>query len=96
MIVPPAVKLRHAKFVVVSSQYSRKKTVSGMHSSRYRIVRVWYFFPREDSLEKYRRCALLLLWSFAGQVHAVVCWYVTDKYVCVASYLTCFLLLIAD
>ena len=38
-----------------------------------------------------------LLWSFAPQVQAVVCWYVTDKYVCVASYLTCSsLLLIAD
>ena len=49
-----------------------------MHSSRYRIVSL-VFFPREDSLEKYRRYALLLLWSltpllrsFAGQVQAVV------------------------
>ena len=69
-------KLRHAR-VVVSIQYPRKKPVSGMHSSRCRIV--WCYFFREDSLEKYRRCALVLpwsltplLWSFAGQVQAVV------------------------
>ena len=37
IIVPPVVKLRHTK-VVVSGQYPRKKPVSGMHSSRYRIV----------------------------------------------------------
>ena len=42
IIVPHVVKLRHAK-VVVSGQYPRKKPVSGMHSSRYRIV--WCFFP---------------------------------------------------
>ena len=53
IIVPPLVKLRHAK-VVVSRQYPRKKLVSGMHSSRYRIV--WCFFSRQDSLETYRRC----------------------------------------
>ena len=76
IIVPPVVKLRHAK-VVVSRQYPRKKPVSGMHSSWYRIV--WCLFSREDSLEKFRRCALLLLWSltpllwsFAGQVQAIV------------------------
>ena len=37
IIVPPVVKLRHAK-VVVSRQYLREKPVSSMHSSRYRIV----------------------------------------------------------
>ena len=41
------IKLRHAK-VVVSRQYPRKKPVSGMHSSRYRIV--WCFFPEKKTL----------------------------------------------
>ena len=78
LIVPRVVKLRHAN-VLVSRQYPRKKPVSGMHSSRYRTVCLVFFFPESESLEKYRRCALLLLWSltlllwsFAGQVHAVV------------------------
>ena len=45
VVPPPVVKLRHAK-VVVSRQYSRKKPVSGMHSSRYRIVFLFFFLPR--------------------------------------------------
>ena len=87
IMVPPVVMLRHAK-VVVSRPYPRKKTVSGMHSSRIASYVLGVFFPREDFFEKYRRCALLLLWSltpllwsFAGQVQAVVRWYVTDTYV---------------
>ena len=79
IIVPPVVKLRHAK-VVVSLQYPRKKPESGMHSSCIAPYAFGFFFPREDFVEKqYRRCALLLLWSltpllwsFAGQVQAVV------------------------
>ena len=78
MSVPPAVKLRHAK-VVVSRQYPRQKPVNGMHSSRIVPYAFGVFFPRGDVSAKYRRCALLLLWSltpllwsFAGQVQAVV------------------------
>ena len=78
IIVPPVVKLRHAK-VVVSRQYPRKKPVSGMHLSHIASYAFGVFFSREDFLEKYRRCALLLLWSltpllwsFSGQVQAVV------------------------
>ena len=52
IIVPPLVKLRHVKVVVSTGrQHSRKKPGSGMHSSRYRIVRC--FFPRENFFEKY-------------------------------------------
>ena len=29
-----------------------------------------------------------LLWSIAGQLHVIVCWYVTEKHVRVASYFT--------
>ena len=69
-------KLRHPK-VVVSRQYPRKKPVSGMHSSRIASDAFNDFFSREDSLEKYGRCALLLLWPVAmvvcrSQVQAVV------------------------
>ena len=78
IIVSPVVKLRHAK-VVVSRKCPRKKPVSGMYSSRITSYAFIVFFPREDFLEKYRRCPLLLLWSltpllwsFAGQVQAVV------------------------
>ena len=48
IIVPPVVKLRHAK-VVVSRQYPKKKTVSRMHLSRYHIV-FWCFFSPEKTL----------------------------------------------
>ena len=54
IIVPPVVKLRHTK-VVVSRQYSRKKPVSGMHSSRYRIVLCLYF-PRRPFGEIWAVC----------------------------------------
>ena len=54
--------------------------MSGMHSSRIASYAFGVFFFREDFLkEKYRQCALLmlwsltpLLWSLAGQVQAVV------------------------
>ena len=47
IIVSSDAKLRHAK-VEVSRQYPRKKPVSGMHSSRYRIVGC--FFSPEKTL----------------------------------------------
>ena len=84
IIVPPVVKLRHAKGVV-SRQYPRKKPVSGMHSSRIASYAFGVFFSREDSLEKYRRCALLLLRSLTPLLWSLLvkcrrsCWYVTDK-----------------
>ena len=78
IVVRPAGKLRHAK-VVVSRLLPRKKPVGGMHSSRSALYAFGVFFRREDLLEKYRWCAMLLLWSltpvlwsFAGQVQAVV------------------------
>ena len=49
------VKLRHAK-VVVSRQYPRKKPV--VTCIRIRIALFGVFFPREDSLGKYRRCVV--------------------------------------
>ena len=39
------------------------------------------YFPRENSLEKYRRCGrrtLLLLWCLSPLLKRS-CWYVTDK-----------------
>ena len=47
IIVPPVVKLRHAK-VVVSRQYPRKKPVSGMHSSRIASYAFGAFFPEKS------------------------------------------------
>ena len=56
VIVPPVVKLRHAKVVVSRQQYLRKKPMSGMHSSRTAsYIRVWCYFSREGFLEKYTR-----------------------------------------
>ena len=52
IIVPLVAKLRHAK-VVISRQHPRKKPVSGMHSSRYRIVFLVFFSP-EKTLPKKR------------------------------------------
>ena len=70
IIVPPVVKLRHGK-VVVSRQYPRKKPVSDMHSSRYRIVFLVFFFP-EKIPWKYRQCALLLLWSLTPLLWSLI------------------------
>ena len=78
IIVPPVVKLRHAK-VVASRQYDIPGKNQRVACIRPGIASFGVFFPREDSLEKYRRCVLLLLWSltpllwsFAGQVQVVV------------------------
>ena len=69
IIVPP-VKLRHAK-VVVSRQYPRKKPVSGMHSSRYRIV--WCFFsPRRLFGEISAVCFAVAV--VPDSIAVVVCW----------------------
>ena len=57
------------------------RKASGMHLSRSRIGG-WYF-PREDSVEKYKecgRCALLLLLWRLSTLLGRSCWYVTDKY----------------
>ena len=58
-IVPPVVKLRHAK--VVSRWYPRKKPVACIRPG---IASFGGYSPRKDSLEKNRQCgwrALLLL-----------------------------------
>ena len=71
-IVLPVVKLRHAK-VVVSRQYPRKKTLSGMHSSRYRIVFL-LFFPPVKTLPKMRSIGgVLFVAVVPDSVAVIVC-----------------------
>ena len=69
IIQVPLVKLRHS--VVVSRQYPRKKPV--VACIRPSIALCGVFSPVEDSLEKYRRCALLLLCMVPDSVAVVVC-----------------------
>ena len=70
LIVPPVVKLRHAK-VVVSRQYPRKKSVSGMYSSRYRIV--WCFFPPRRLFGEISIGGVLYCCCVPDSVAVVVC-----------------------
>ena len=67
-IVPPVVKLRHAK-VVVSRHYPRKKPVIGMYSSRYRIV--WCFFSLRLFGETYAVCFVVAV--VPDSVAVIVC-----------------------
>ena len=104
--IVPVVKQRHAKVVVSSRRYPRKKTVACIRPG---IVSAGGSLRREDSMKKYRRRgrrALLLLFGVSvsvavlvvcrGQLEKRSCWYVTGNNFCVASYMTCSLLLIAD
>ena len=73
IIVPSVVKLRHAK-VVVSRQYPRKKPVVACIRPGFALFGV--FSPREDSLEKYRRCVDVACFVVAvvhASVAVVVC-----------------------
>ena len=64
--------------------------MSGMHSSRIASDAFDVFFP-EKTLWRYIGgvlccCCVPLLWSFPGHKCKGSCWYVSDEYVCVASY----------
>ena len=72
------IKLRHTKVVRRGRWYPQKKPVACIRPG---IASAGGYFPREDSLEKYKRCgrrALLLLWRLSPLLKRSF-WYVTDK-----------------
>ena len=77
--IVPVIKLRHAKVVLSGRRLPQKKPVACIRPG---IAPAGDYFPREDSLGKYRRCGrralLLMLWSLSPLLKRS-CWYVTDK-----------------
>ena len=100
--IVPVVKLRHAKVVVVDGMHVINQWHAFVPVSHRRVV----LFPEKTLWRSIGGvegvlcccCGACLRCCF-GRLPVKwkrSCWYVTDKYFCVAFYLTCSLLLIAD